>query len=257
MSSDLYSKLTTSQKIGWLSLITLTGFVVFFVVQVFLLILVFTILSAFNVPLEGIDDVFGETRYWPQLALGTVMSVGMLYSVYLILGAFKIKDIPQFLMLRVRPKDIARNMYESIAAYGFYFLTFLATVVFLQSFVGFINTDQAQELGIARAGSSFDLIAIFAMLVIIPAVVEEIIFRGFLFNMFKRYGGMIAAYVLTSVLFGFAHLELGNFNWIAVIDTLILSVFLIYISQKHRSLYSAMVVHAIKNSVAFYILFVR
>ena len=147
-------------------------------------------------------------------------------------------------------------LLDVVMTYGLYFLVLIATTVFLGLFTG-VNIEQSQDLGIATPESLGSKVIIFALLVIIPPIYEELLFRGFLFNTLKKYGGQILAVILTSVLFGAAHLEYDNLNWIAGIDTLIFSGFLIYISQKHQSLYSAMLLHAIKNTVAFYVLFAR
>ena len=159
----------------------------------------------------------------------------------------------KFLLLKKRPTKSV--IFEVFAIYGVYIMALVSAAVILGG-LGYINTDQVQDLGVDRPETSTAIFAVFLLFVVLPPVVEEILFRGFLYNKLVQYAGIGVAYVLTSLLFGAAHLEFGNLNWLAALDTLIFSGFLIYISQKHQSLYSAMLLHAMKNSLAFF-MFVR
>ncbi len=88
--------------------------------------------------------------------------------------------------------------------------------------------------------------------------------RGFCFYLLLRVWGQttkgvfLAAFV-QALFFGAAHLEIigdNPLNWIAAIDTFVLSIFLIGILHRTKSLWSAILLHAIKNTVAFVFLFI-
>lgn len=158
--------------------------------------------------------------------------------------------------LLLMKKPTVRQFGEVAVVYTIYYLSLVVVATIVSIFTS-VNVDQAQELGISDPQSILSKIAVFGMLVILPPLYEELLFRGFVFQLLKKHSGVIVSFVSTSILFGIAHLEYDNLNWIAAIDTLIFSGFLIYISQKHKSIYSAMLLHAIKNGIAFYILFVR
>jgi membrane protease YdiL (CAAX protease family) len=188
-----------------------------------------------------------------QLITVALVATLTIFSIYKFLKWTK-QDPKDVFLLNKKPT--LGMLLDVVLTYGTYFLVLIVTTVFLGLFTG-VNIEQSQDLGISTPESLGSKVIIFAMLVIIPPVYEELLFRGFLFNNLKKYGGQILSVVLTCLLFGAAHLEYDNLNWIAAIDTLIFSGFLIYISQKHQSLYSAMMLHAIKNAVAFYVLFAR
>jgi len=160
-----------------------------------------------------------------------------------------------FLMLTQKYPNY-KQVGEVIVTYGLYFVTLIVATIILTIFLP-IDVNQAQDLGISRPGTTSGLVYIFITLVMIAPISEEILFRGFLFGSLSKYSSKIIATIAVSIIFGMAHLEYGNLNWIAVVDTLIFSVYLIYISQKHKSLYSSMLLHAMKNGIAFYVLFVR
>ena len=228
------------------------GAFAFFGSQYLGVLAILIVLLAFGKQREEVVDLLSENSLAQLLTVALVASI----TVFLIYKFLKWRkqDVREVLLLNKKP---TRGMVlDVVLTYGLYFLVLIVTTVFLGIFTG-VNIEQSQDLGIATPESLGSKIVIFAMLVIIPPVYEEFLFRGFLYNSLKKYGGQILAVILTSLLFGAAHLEYDNLNWIAAIDTLIFSGFLIYISQKHQSLYSAMMLHAIKNAVAFYVLFAR
>ncbi len=201
---------------------------------------------------EQTAEIIGDNRI-AQLLLILLVAAFVSFFVIKILQLSK-ESPKKFLLLSKRPTW--SQVGEVVLTYGLYFLVLVVVTVTLGIFTG-VNVDQVQELGITKPDTIDGKLIIFFMLAVVPPIYEEILFRGFLFNALKKYGSFITAAVLTSVLFGAAHLEYDNLNYIAAIDTLIFSGFLIYISQKHQSLYSAMLLHAIKNSIAFYVVFVR
>lgn len=185
--------------------------------------------------------------------------------VSLLVGVITLTIIYKFLKrLNLNPKKILllenkpnlSKVIDVVLLYGMYFLSLIVVTIVLGVFTN-VDVNQSQELGITRPDDIAGKLTIFLMIVVLPPIIEEILFRGFLFNMLKKRTTYIVAAILTSVLFGAAHLEYDNLNWIAAIDTLIFSGFLIYIAQKHQSIYSSMILHGIKNSIAFYVLFVR
>jgi membrane protease YdiL (CAAX protease family) len=122
-----------------------------------------------------------------------------------------------------------------------------------------INTDQQQQIGFENASGLLPLSLVFISLVILPAFVEEIMIRGFLYSgLLKKYSKKIAA-ILASLIFAVAHLQLGSGEpplWIAAIDTFILSVVLIYLRERTGNIWAGVAVHIIKNSFAFVSLFI-
>lgn len=231
----------------------------FFSCQIFAVILLVIVFKLFGKNTTQVEKLMADNSY-VQGVLTAVVAVLVVYSIVAILRFIKQKP-RKFLLLQNTPSF--KQLGDVAITYGVYFVT-LAVVVVAINIINttffpnapLIDTNQAQDLGVASA-AGWGLLPIFVMLVVIPPIYEEIMFRGFLFQMLKRRSSVIIAGILTSALFGIAHLEFNNLNWIAAIDTLIFSGFLIYISQKHKSLYSSMFLHAIKNSIAFYVLFVR
>lgn len=140
-----------------------------------------------------------------------------------------------------------------------YVVAYIAAIkVFEKIFPG-LNVNQEQAVGFTGAHGVEQLTLVFCSLVILPPLVEEFIFRGFLFSTLKKSLPLIWAVLLTSALFAAPHLleaTSGGALWIAGIDTFVLSLILCWLRQKTGRLYAGMGVHALKNGVAFFVLFI-
>jgi len=113
-----------------------------------------------------------------------------------------------------------------------------------------IDLTQQQNIGYSNP-NGFELTLTFVALVLLAPVVEETLFRGFLFKAFRRTFGFWAGAVGVSLLFALAH---GQAN--VGIDVFVLSMFLCYLREKTDSLWPSIALHATKNLVAFIFLFI-
>jgi len=84
----------------------------------------------------------------------------------------------------------------------------------------------------------------FALVVVIFApVVEEIFFRGFLFQGFRRRYGWVAAALISSAVFAAAHLDPVSF-----IPTFILGGVLAYVYHRSNSVWPGIILHFLVNA---------
>lgn len=116
-----------------------------------------------------------------------------------------------------------------------------------------IDLDQKQELGFDGITTTGQILMGFISLVILPPIVEEILFRGLVYTGLRKKLKFVWATLITSVLFAAPHLlaTSDGLLWVAGIDTLVLSFILCYLREKTGALWAPMAVHALKNSVAF------
>ena len=121
-----------------------------------------------------------------------------------------------------------------------------------------INFDQKQQIGF-ESSHGVALFLVFISLVILPAIVEEILVRGFLYTGLRQKFNRLASALLVSAIFGIAHLQLGSGEpplYSAAIDTFILSIVLVWLREKSGSIWAGVLVHMSKNGLAFLSLFV-
>lgn len=135
------------------------------------------------------------------------------------------------------------------------FLAYLVFSVGLSAIIALLfsnfNPQQAQEIGFSKNLQSTELLVAFISLVILTPLFEEIIFRGVLFRGLRKRLSFWISTVLVSAIFAVAH---GQLN--VALDTFALSVAICYITEKSDSILPAILMHALKNGIAFTLLFV-
>ena len=155
-----------------------------------------------------------------------------------------------------RLKDVG----YAVLGFGMYFLLYLIIALLARLLVPSINFEQQQQIGFETARQHGpQLILVFISLVLLPPFVEEVLARGFLYTGLKTKWPVWAAAVVTSLIFAAAHLEFGSgapLLWVAAIDTFTLSLVLIYLREKTGKLGASIMLHMLKNGVAFVLLFI-
>jgi membrane protease YdiL (CAAX protease family) len=153
-----------------------------------------------------------------------------------------------------------RAIMWALIGFGAYFVVYIVLATVASALVPGLKLDQQQDVGFQQVSGTGQLLVTFISLVVLPPIVEELFFRGFLFTSFRLRMGLIASVLLTSLLFAAPHLlesaQPGSLLWIAGIDTFTLSVILCLLRQKTGSLWAGILLHAIKNGIAFASLFV-
>lgn len=140
-----------------------------------------------------------------------------------------------------------------------YFIALAFLMAILSKLLPVIDFEQEQQIGFESAQGLWPLAMVFVSLVILPPIVEEIMIRGFLYTGLRQKMTKITAALIASFLFGMAHLQLGTGApplYVAAIDTFFLSLVLIHLREKTGSLWAGIFVHAFKNGLAFFVLFV-
>jgi hypothetical protein len=156
-------------------------------------------------------------------------------------------------------KPQTRDIFVAVGAYIAYFVSYFIIVLLASAFLPGLDVEQEQQIGFDTTTKGWTLLLPFISLVVLPPLWEEIVFRGFLFSSLRAKYRFVYTSIATSVLFGLVHLQFGAdapLLWIAAIDTFVLSFYLCFIREKTGSLWPAIYVHAFKNLLAFYLLFI-
>jgi membrane protease YdiL (CAAX protease family) len=150
------------------------------------------------------------------------------------------------------------DIVVTLAGFAAYFVGYVLLLSIARQLFPSLNINQKQQLGFQNVTGSFDTILTFVSLVVLPPLVEETVFRGFIFTGLRNKMRWGWAALLTSIIFASAHLEFGSGQpllWVAAIDTFTLSMVLCYLRQKTDSLWPGIMLHALKNGIAFVSLF--
>ena len=142
-----------------------------------------------------------------------------------------------------------------LAPVGFFVYLILSAILtsIFENFA-FFDANETQDVGYNLLTSSTDRIVAFIALVIIAPVAEEIIFRGWLYGKMRaKISGKcsaLASMLLVSLLFGFVHGQ-----WNVGVTVFAMSMVLCALREVTGSIYSGIVLHMLKNGVAFYLLY--
>lgn len=225
---------------------------IFFIAQIIAVVPVGIIYSLSGHSVSGLGDLSYNIsfQFLTILAIESIV-IGL---IYLFLRFYKTK-LSAIGLRRPRLSDLGYGL----AAVPVYFVMYIITVGTITALVPHLNVNQQQDIGFKDPAGTVELILTFVSLVILPPIGEEILFRGFLYSSLKKGLPIFGAVVVTSILFAIGHLPAGGTAgplYIAAIDTFVLSLVLIYLREKTGGLWSSMLLHAIKNGVAFTALFV-
>lgn len=222
--------------------------------SLFLGLLLSGLAAAYEFIYPGYDDIFPPPGWWE---VGDPWSQFLFYAASSLLG---IGFVFFFLnRIGVSARALGFRKFKVFRTVG---LLALGTIVFvygnnlvftaLDQLAPGIDLAQEQENVFVDqlAGGSVLAIALsFISLVIIAPIAEEIIFRGVLFAGFAKSWGVWPAAIASSLLFGLVHMQLN-----VIIVTALLGLLLCWLYYKTRSLWPAILMHSLKNLLAFLLL---
>ena len=96
----------------------------------------------------------------------------------------------------------------------------------------------------ATPDSSFQIILMILALVLLPAIAEELLFRGLVLRSYEKWGTR-SAIIISSLLFGLLHLDISS-----ALATVFLGLLLSYIVVKTDSVVSGVILHLANNGTA-------
>ena len=141
-----------------------------------------------------------------------------------------------------------------LAIFGFIISMILAGILLeiLPNILNF-NKSQVQDLIFERGGMlySWQFLLAFISIVVIAPVFEEVIFRGIIYSQLRKVNVWLAIFI-TSLLFGVVHLQMT-----VGVTVFMMSIVMCLIREKFtKTIWSGIVVHMLKNGIAFVILYV-
>lgn len=183
--------------------------------------------------------------YWGTFGLIAtevmIFLIPMLYAIYIK------ADIKNTFSLRL-PK-LRYILGGFIVWFGGYFIINITTRILISLFPEGADVLEA-------VNSSVMMDSFFASLIVvalIPAICEEILFRGFLLGAFKGESkkSKIWAVVMVGILFGIMHL-----NFIRIVPTAILGILFAYCALATKSIWTSVFMHFLNNGFSVCALYI-
>lgn len=195
--------------------------------------------------LKGMDIVNAtNTEAWLIATLVMeIVVIGIPPLIYLLASGMDIKHV-----VRInRAKGVELLLVLGMAVFGYFIVAFINLVWY--SILSRIGTPVQPLFPSIKTGKQY-ILAILAMAVI-PAVVEEFLFRGVILRGYERFGTLTAV-VVSGVLFGLLHLNLVNLPAI-----IFLGIMIGYVVVRTDSIFSGMLYHFIQNFLSISFLFLQ
>lgn len=197
------------------------------------------------------------------LLVTVVSAIVYVFSVIVVIG------IPLLLFKRkTTNKEVGLNDWPawmdillSVPAYIVYAISSGVILLMITSIVS-IDLQQTQALPFEQSmlGTQSQFLLAFLTLVVIAPFAEELLYRGYLYGKLRKVAPIWATVIATALAFGAAHLWTGGeggLQWVVAIDTFALGIILSLLREYTGAIWAGVLVHSIKNGIAFYFLFVN
>jgi membrane protease YdiL (CAAX protease family) len=155
-------------------------------------------------------------------------------------------------------KDIGASLLAVVP----YYVASAAVLYVGMEIFNVIDPDVGQDIPFKDLTLRIEYIVAFITLVVIAPLAEELLFRGYLLGRLGEKLGKWIAVAMTAVVFGAMHLlgltETGIvLQWGAAADTFAMGLVVGLLRVSTGSIWAGVLLHAMKNTVAFYFLFVN
>lgn len=195
-----------------------------------------------------LESFFATTQgqLWAGAAIYVVSAAVVLFPVWKRHGK---AVIARTLGVDKRPTDVI--WWLPFVTWLAYMVATIIVALFAKALLPWVDQTQEQDVGFADLTFAYEYVFAFIALVVLPPIAEELLFRGYLFGRLRGRLGFWMTTLLVSVLFGLVHGQ-----WNVGIDTAVLSIFLCILREKTGTVWASMAVHAIKNGIAYFFLFI-
>lgn len=193
-----------------------------------------------------------DTLKTPLVA--TIFSA-LVYSLSFIFLLFALKHIKPLKDLVTRNelgfKDLVTFSDIGLAIAGLFgYLTFSAILTALFSVFPWFNLTENQPLLYSTLISPLNKVFAAIALVVVGPILEEVIYRGLIYGKLRKKHSLITSILIVSILFGFLHGQ-----WNVGVDVFALSVVACLMRETTGTIYAGIILHILKNTIAFYFLF--
>lgn len=241
MHKRLKKELPEHLRVPWSAAEAIIVYILPWIVLPIIVILLAAALAPYSHEIKVFIDGVQNNNIVANFELVLIDAVGELGIVYLYLKKYK-----------VGWKEVGWRKFSPLAALGLLglmFIVFSIGVYALTTLVTLLlpafNANQAQTNDFTTQTITHPSLTLLA-LVIIPPIIEETVFRGFIFPALSKRYGLVFGAVMTSLLFGFAHLQ-ANVS----IYTFVLSLALCFMYARLKSIIPGIGLHMLNNYLAY------
>ncbi len=148
---------------------------------------------------------------------------------------------PELLSLR-SPRHLVWLGVVLAAPFGVFALSVVANA--WSSFLG-VSDSWLEQFTRALLPERYGLLTLIFFIAVVPAILEELAFRGVLLHGIRQRFGPLATILLTGIMFGFFHVTLMR-----IVPTAVLGFLLAWLVLRTGSIYPAIIWHFLNNATA-------
>lgn len=216
------------------------------------------------VSLVGAELLVGLIAGW--LVPGKILSLPVVNTVFSLIAYLLAGFLAVFVPARIpKVRNFMKSTRERLGLKGLptwtdiglapigYIITILITMgltLILKNF-DWYNANEVQNLGYSIYMQGWERGLAFIQLVIIAPIIEELIFRGWLYGNLRVKIPKWVAILLVSGLFGLVH-----FQWNVGTTVFVMSVISCLLRETTGTIYAGTLLHITNNAIAFYLIYV-
>lgn len=248
------SKPRRASRWWWVLILPVWTYGAFMLAQ-FIIALLHELLVGAGVPLEELNQVmYGTVIAAAAYSLAVVLAVGAP------LVLFKRRTSKKEMGVQKWPAWL--DVLLPVPAYFGYFICSMIAMLIVSTSTGLIDPTQQQQLPFSPEfiTGNWQYILVFLTLVVLAPLAEELLFRGYLYGKLRKLGPAWVAMIVSGVAFGLAHLWAGPgtaLQWAVMVDTMVLGFVLALLREWTGAVWASVLLHAFKNGIAFYLLFIN
>ena len=213
--------------------VTIGVFVIFFT-----LISIISLLLEFLLGQQIENSLAGVVTNHSFLAGHIIAAAIVIPIFYLIASASNARGRPIFLYFRPLK---GRHILTALKYFGFYMLPTMA-IILLFSWLGMdfrTGLTEGSELILPS-----EILLAFVSTTLVAPVLEEIVFRGYLFTKLRQRHGFWVSFLISGSIFAFAHI---GYSPVALLSVFIAAYFMSRGFEKTRNLWTPIIIHFLHN----------
>jgi len=221
----------------------------------YVFLILFTFIAGFLQTGTGAKNGFHKGEHF-RMIFDTIVLDGILFLV--ILKFVRVNHRKRLANLGFASKNLAKNIFYGVFGYiGVAAPVFLvgAFVYVVLNFMRIIPPPQP-IVGLFLMEKNIALILVSSLIAsVFGPVIEEIFFRGVMYNAVKRRLGVFGAILTTSVIFSFLHTHAFEYFLVGFVPITILGMALAYLYEKTGSLVPSITLHVLNNVGSVFMVF--
>lgn len=184
----------------------------------------------------------GADYYW-KLFIMEVVLIGLPALIYMLIFKMDIKEVARFNPIKPGEGLLVMGM----AIFGYFVMIAINLVWYWV--VSHLGTPTGQQLPNIENLSQY--LAATLVIGLVPALVEEFLFRGLILRGYERFGAKFAI-VMTGILFGMLHLQL-----MSIPSIILIGIIISYVVYRTNSILAGVIYHFIHNGTTVFFLYMQ